>query len=516
MSRYNLIDEKWIPVRYLSGEYDELGILATLTNVENIAVIEAPSPLVTVALHRFLLAVLYRALEGPCDIDEAKKYFKEGLPEDKIQKYLEKWKDRFCLFDDKYPFMQIPEFTPKNWRSWTVLAAEHNADNAKVLFDHITLSMSGSISFAAAVRWLLAAQTFAVSTGKSEIAHTGTSPSASALMVIPIGKTLLDTLCFCLVPQNKDVLKNDLPIWERPPETVGNLKPGIKRKIFGIADMYSWRGRSVRFNDNNTNEISEVAFASGVNDDESDIIDPMLAYAIVDVKNNETKATEKRKVIVHLHEKGVWRDFDSLLPDNTQLAPKVIDNMVALTRYIMERIADSIMVLGQKYNPPRPNIVFWRKESFILPKVAIGDRYIRGDIHSYLAKAENTNKSLYSACETYAQSLLSRGERKPEKKDITNFIDQMNVLPCYWSMLERKFHEILRDYALDIDPDDIHRDWFVAVRNALSDSWQLHQDSIAGSDAWAIRAMVKADDIIAKEIAKLNKEIKLLKEEVTV
>ncbi len=501
---------------YLNGDRDELGILETLTNAEHISVIEDASPLVTAALHRFLLAVLYRSLEGPCDIDEAKKYFKEGLPKDRIKKYLEKWNNRFWLFDDNYPFMQIPEFTPKNWRSWTVLAAEHNADNAKVLFDHITLSASGSISFAFATKWLLAAQAFAVSTGKSEIAHTGTSPSAGALMVIPLGKTLSDTLCFCLIPQNKDVLKNDLPIWERPLETVEDIKSGIKRKVLGIADLYSWRGRSVRLKYNNTDEISEVAFASGVNDDESDFIDPMLAYAIVDVKNKDTKVLEKKKVTVRLQEKGVWRDFDSLLPDNTQLAPKVIDNMIALTRNNSERTAGNIVVFGQKYNPPRPNIIFWRNESFILPKAVIGDRYIRGDVHSYLIEADNTSKSLYSACATYARLLLSRGERKPEKKDISNFIEQMNVLPHYWSKLERKFHEVLRDYTLDKDPDDIHHDWLVAARDALSDSWKLHQNSIAGSDAWAIRAMVKANGIIENKIKELNNEIKQLEKEVPV
>jgi CRISPR system Cascade subunit CasA len=512
MSKYNLIDEPWIPVRDLKGSRKELGILETLTTAENISVIEDSSPLVTAALHRFLLAVLYRALEGPCDIDEAKKYFKEGLPKDKIKQYLEKWNDRFWLFDEKYPFGQIPDFTPKAWRSWTVIAAEHNADNAKVLFDHIDVSASGSIGYAAAARWLLATQTFAVSTGKSELSHTGTSPSAGALMAIPIGKTLADTLLFCLVPQNRDVFINDLPVWERSRESLESLKSGVKRKLSGITNLYSWQGRSVRFKNDNTERVSEIAFASGVGYEDSGVIDPMLAYAIVDVKDKETKETTKKKVTVHLGDRGAWRDFDSLLPDDTQLAPKVIQNMIALTRNSPEKMADSVMVLGQKYNPPRPNIVFWRMEKFTLPKAMASDRYIRGDIHSYLEEAKDVSKSLYSACASYAQSLLSRGERKPEKKDVSNFIEQIPSLPQYWSMLEAKFHEVLRDYTLDKNPDDIHHEWLVAVRNALSSAWKLHQDSIAGGDIWAIRAMAKADVVIGKKIAELHKSIQSLKE----
>ena len=89
MSRYNLTDEKWIPVRFPDGTRGEQSIRDTLLRAKNIAAIEDPSPLVVAALHRFLLAVLYRALEGPVDINQAKTIFKAGLPAEKITGYLE-------------------------------------------------------------------------------------------------------------------------------------------------------------------------------------------------------------------------------------------------------------------------------------------------------------------------------------------------------------------------------------------------------------------------------------------
>ncbi len=117
MSQFNLIDESWIPVRKCSGERLELGIRDTLLYAKEIAVIEDTSPLVVAALHRLLLAVLYRALEGPTDIDQAKAWFKSGLPAERISAYLEQWRDRFWLFDESYPFFQIPGFEPKVWRA---------------------------------------------------------------------------------------------------------------------------------------------------------------------------------------------------------------------------------------------------------------------------------------------------------------------------------------------------------------------------------------------------------------
>ncbi|WP_294259684.1 type I-E CRISPR-associated protein Cse1/CasA [Propionivibrio sp.] len=243
MSRFNLIDEKWIPVRYPNGERDELGIRDTLLRAKEIATIEDGSPLVVAALHRLLLAVLYRALEGPTDIDQAKALFRDGLPSERISAYLEKWKERFWLFDEKYPFGQIPTFEPKTWRAWTVLAAEHNADNAKVLFDHVDVEAPGTISCAAVVRWMLATQTFSVSCGKSELSHTRGAPSAKAAMALPLGRDLHDTLLLSLVPQNREIHIRDLPQWERVLEPLEKLKAGASRGADGFADCYTWRTR---------------------------------------------------------------------------------------------------------------------------------------------------------------------------------------------------------------------------------------------------------------------------------
>jgi len=80
VSRYNLIDEPWIPVRDLNGNLSDMGIKDVLLRSRELATIEDPSPLVVAALHRFLLAVLYRALKGPTDIEHAKRLFRDGFP----------------------------------------------------------------------------------------------------------------------------------------------------------------------------------------------------------------------------------------------------------------------------------------------------------------------------------------------------------------------------------------------------------------------------------------------------
>lgn len=496
MSRFNLIDEEWIPVRFLDGNHGELGIQDILLGGKDIAAIEDPSPLVVAALHRFLLAVLYRALEGPTDIDQAKKLFKKGIPGNKITAYLEKWRDRFWLFDEKYPFGQVPTFEPKKWRAWTVLAAEHNADNAKVLFDHVDVEASGTISAAAAIRWILATQTFSVSCGKSELSHTGTAPSATAAIVLPLGGNLQDTLIFALVPENREIAGGDLPLWEREPESVNRLRQGVKRASSGLADRYTWRIRSIRLVENNLGRVEKLAFASGVGDSSVDQVDPMLGYRIDD---------KRGKLPIQFRDRGLWRDFDALLPDQSHLGPQVIEHALRLTRSNLARFPRSVLVLGQANS--KAKIEYWRMERFALPEALTGDRFIRTEILQLLREAEDAQKCLWSASRSYARDLLSRGKREPVANDIKAFVKQMPTNSWYWSALEARFHEILQEYTLERDSDDIRCQWLTFVRDILRKAWEQHRASVSMGDAWAIRALVKAEGPVRAKLKELDEEI---------
>ena len=141
----------------------------------------------------------------------------------------------------------------------------------------------------------------------------------------------------------------------------------------------------------------------------------------------ETKEKVKKRVAIRFEEKGFWRDFDSLLPDDAHLAPKVIENAVTLTKMDRKRLPRGVMVLGQRYFPPRPNIAFWRKEHFALPEAISGDRYIRHDIRDILIEAEKAGDELNRACDAFAKDILRHGERKVEKNDVRNFVDQLSA-----------------------------------------------------------------------------------------
>lgn len=494
--RFNLIDEPWIPVRHADGRIAELGLREVLLTANSIAEIQDASPLVVAALHRFLLAVLYRALEGPTDRQQAKAWFKDGLPLHRIDDYLSRWRDRFWLFHSRYPFAQIPDYEPTKWHAWTVLAAEHNASNAKVLFDHTDVAHAGSIPAAQAARWLLAAQSFALGGGNSDFGYTKSAPSATAVMALPIGRSLADTLLFCLVPQNRAVAEGDIPIWEREPESVATLKSGRERSPAGFADLYTWRTRSVRLQPDHARGIESLAFASGVGSTSTAQIDPMVGYR-VDEKHG--------RLPLIFRARGLWRDFDSLLPDAADCAPKVVEHAIFLGSSAPVRFPTSIIAAGQAND--KAKIEYWRMERFALP-VKTND--LRSEIHALLAYAEEAQTSLWLACKSFARDLLSRGEREPAGKDVTNFLRQMTVIDSYWSTLEARFHEVLREYTEERDFEDIRHGWLISVRSALSAAWSAHRASVSTGDAWAIRALAKAERPVRHRLGSLSEVISKL------
>lgn len=507
MSQFNLIDEKWIPVRFSDGTRDELGIRDTLLRAKEIAAIEDQSPLVVAALHRFLLAVLYRALEGPTDIDQAKVLFEQGLSHEKITAYLEKWHNRFWLFDEGHPFYQVPSYEPKeknglkHWRTWSAMAVEHNADNAKVLFDHLDIGRAGAVHLGKAACWLMACQTFALGGGNSDFKYTKSGPSAIAVMVLPMGKNFHDTLILSLVPENRKVLREDIPVWERESEPLEDLQNGMEKHISGWADLYTWRTRSIKFNRYGDGDaIRELAFASGVNGSWEDIDDPMVGYNIRDNRGKQP---------IRFRERGIWRDFDSLLPDNGNLAPKVIEHAIALARSNLGCFPKAVLVIGQAND--RAKVDFWRMECFALPEALASDRFIRTEIRQLLNDAEETQKFLWRACRSFARDLLSRGDRNPTEGDVKEFVKQLSGDSWYWSTLEFHFHQILHKYTLERDFEEIRHQWLTFVRDTLKRAWGKHRAAVSTGDAWTIRALVKSEGPISVKLKKLNDEIRKLK-----
>ncbi len=319
---FNLIDEPWIPCVPLNGgAVVECSIKEVLTNASAYREIHDNSPLVTVSLHRLLLAILHRAC-GPKTLREARKLVSDGLPIHTINTYLTEWHHRFDLFDEEHPFYQTARLEMRHYSGLSRLASEVNFSG---IFDHTADNGSPAYHPAEAARLLVAAQSFALGFGKSGNAKINgisiTPPySVDAILLRGItvwltGRNLKETLTINLCPY-EDMDAKDIPTWEldKPYKLRDTLVRGQRRSHIarGIIDRYTWQSRLLRFIPEAVQGmimVRNVYFTQGRNADKSPE-DPMKAYV---------KGEEGFTPISLSSSRASWRDAHSLLALNRDM-----------------------------------------------------------------------------------------------------------------------------------------------------------------------------------------------------
>ena len=252
MFSFNLVDQPWIPCRLLDGPVKNLGLRDTLRRAHEIEQVTAPSPLATVAIHRLLLAVLHRALDGPRDaaawhaIHEAGRFDAEAL-----DAYLGQWRARFDLFDAEYPFFQAASLSDTLARPVSALLHEGGTDGSTAHFNHPADVVPGSLSPPRAAQQLVAHQAFAL--GGLITHEPGESPSApaaplvTAVVFLTQGESLFETLLRNLHRYDPEhgapfeAAGPDPPAWERDSGTTSEV-----RLSGGYLDLLTWQRRRIR------------------------------------------------------------------------------------------------------------------------------------------------------------------------------------------------------------------------------------------------------------------------------
>jgi CRISPR system Cascade subunit CasA len=315
---FNLLDEQWIPVRYLDGRTDQLGLLQLFADARRIRALAETEPPSLIALYRMLLAITHRAFTrrfGRWTVNDMALHYRDGLPLDAIEEYLEHWRERFWLFHPDEPFMQVPalagaDATRDKFKPWTQIALDAACGNTPALFDHSMDGMTAPIDTAPALRKLLGFLQFTPG-GLVKVLRTSDNagPVANTAAVLPLGETLAHTLCLALHPAPREE-QEDMPTWERTPPTLAQLcEPATLAS--GPNDRYTRLSRSVLLCQDTAggNRISMIRFAEGLAlAEDENARDRMASY----------RAGTNGMVRLSFSEgRAVWRDLGNLLPDGS-------------------------------------------------------------------------------------------------------------------------------------------------------------------------------------------------------
>lgn len=272
-SAFNLIDEPWIAVRRPDNVVIEVSIRDAFHQASSLRGLAGEIPTQEAAVLRLLLAIAIRATaEYRSDdekIDDWAQWWESGLPLHEIDEYLDRWHDRFNLFDDKAPFMQVAGLhTATGKHSGLVKIISEVPANDR-LFTTRDGAGIASLGFAEAARWLIHAHAFDVSGNKSGAVGDprvkkgkgypiGTGISGAMGIVIVEGASLAETLLLNLFLENDP--QDDLPVWERPPQVAA---PDREHPVpTGCADLFTWQSRRARLITDG-NRVVDVLLCNG-------------------------------------------------------------------------------------------------------------------------------------------------------------------------------------------------------------------------------------------------------------
>ena len=473
MASFNLVDEPWIPCLTQGGECRELGLRDALVGAPDLREVVDSSPLVTVALHRLLLAVLHRVF-GPRDQEawaalwRAERFDPAGLDE-----YLDAWRGRFDLFDEARPFYQVASLDYQYAVPIANLAHElASSANRASLFDH-TIPASSEASPAQAARYLIAYQLFGVggmiSLGRDEnpalAKSTDAGPLTKTALVLAKGSNLFQTLMLNLLrydPPNAEPFQSepdDRPAWERDEQT-----SYTDRYPLGYLDLLTWQSRRVRLKPEPVEDgrivIRQVVrmkghpFPSGWQ---------RLGHETMLAFKRQLKAQpghEPWPPVAFREDRALWRDSHVLFQSvgDRHERPRNLGWIGELTSAnILDRSRTvQLDLLGMTTDQAK--VLLWRHERLPLPVAYLTDLELYQALVSAIELAEAASRELERAVWTLAKlSLAPRsdelGASQPKTEQIRALVRSLAPGAAYWPRLEAPFRHLLVDLEEDVSVD---------------------------------------------------------------
>lgn len=487
---FNLLDQPWIPVSTPGGASDLVSLLEVARNARAYTTIGHADPLVTIAVHRLVLAFLHRALDGPSSSDEAGDWYSDGFPQQKIEGYAQKWRHRFDLFDAERPFLQQPgiEFEPLG-DHWTRLSSARGSFNTNVLFRPELRSKAppeGDIFASEAALELLGHQAFTLGGLIKRLGVTSAkgSPLATAALTLVNGENLHQTLCLNLVPYAGRHSRNDAPVWERDQPSLADLQKPREYSILGLAASYVWPARAILLRPDSEGRVEKMYYAAGQPPTEGRYPDPMMTL----VKN----AKGEDYPMGYREGKGMWRDLHSFVPKpSARAAPEVIEH--ASTLLLSQGDYDTPLtfsVFGMVNN--KAKIALVRQERLQLPSVFLRHHALAERLEGWIKEAGDGAFRLKQALQVLARGLISLGENV-DPNSIKAQVSAFGYEERYWPEAERAFWRFLGTLAHDPTEfaeqvDERARQWTAQLNTLVHQTYSDIAESL-GRSARTLRAI---------------------------
>lgn len=432
MPSFRIDQQPWIPVETLDGHFRELSLAEVLADVLRIRRLVGTPPEAAV-LHRFLLAILHRAVPVP-DLASWQKLWREpAIAFDAARAYVGSHADAFDLFDSRRPFLQHPALPPGD-KPMAVLLYDRARGNNPVFLDASLESDMTPCTPAEAIRGMLVNFAFGgshpdksnpLSTGKENTMYAG--PLCARLIAVVEGENLAETLLLNLLVGQEA----GRPAWERPVPPHPCRTPAE-----GLCDRYTRATRFVRLKPSDDGLAclsTALHMGEGLLEDDARPSDPMMPLYL---------ASDKRLKVQRLQAgRALWRSSHVFLNsrESTEAIPaKALSQTARLVNmgYLDEETPVGLRILGVAGNAQGPETEFWRDETLPFNLSVIRDDRRFQSLKSAVETAEEGASRLRARLTRFASNYLRGVVADPKTEDVKRLVDEIAPdLRQYWSAI---------------------------------------------------------------------------------
>lgn len=453
---FSLVTEPWLPCYSRHGRMTELGLRELITTAHDRESLHDESPLATLALHRLVLALLHRVY-GPVDRAAWVTLYRKGRFEAALlDRYLERWVERFDLLHPERPFYQARGLWDLGYEPdglGRLILERSNYGAAVNVFQHRPQwrNEADTISLAEAARTLVTLQAFAPGGLVKKAGEPGSASAAplnrGAAMLVR-GSSLFDTLMFNLLVYEPGsglpvaASEADAPCWEQASleRPVGTKEPA--RRARGWLDLLTWQSRRLELwlDERNNRRVRGVVYCvgQGLLDDDLPAPEPMLAYS----KRGSPAAL--RAVDINV-ERALWRDSHALIrhadADQARAAKTVLQLAHREIREAIQGKSLRLSVLGMKGDQAK--IEFACEELLPVPFAVLHDPGKVWAIRDATQLAEDVGQALRFGVRNAVNAMLSTATRDADKDDVTRVARSLGAEGAYWWRLGYAFESFL-------------------------------------------------------------------------
>ena len=469
---YNLLDEPWLPIRLADGRIQSMGLLEMFRRGDEAVALAETAPPSLIAEYRLLLAIVHRALTrslGTWTEPQRVGWYLQGLPIDDICAYLEAWRHRFWLFDDEHPFLQVAALatadeTKDKRKPWTQVSLASANGNAPVVFDHALDDAPEAIGPAHALAHLLG---YLQVTPGGLVKTLRDSDKAGALVntaaVLPVGPRLSQTLCLALhAAPLPGYAEPDLPSWERPPLTLGQLR-GDPVLASGPNDRYTRQSRAVLLQREADGQVRWLRFAAGwALGEDPQAPDPMACYRA---------GTNGLVRVTFAEGRSLWRDLPALVPAPAEgfRAAEVVQRAAVLRRSTGGAAPQALLVAGLASDQAK--LLRWRFDQIVLPEALLIEPGRALDLHAQVALAETVHQQLRMISTDLVAATLPHPGSKDPRSRAREMVEAGPLSTTFFASAERQLWPLMTLIAND-DIDAAVRLWHRTLREAATAAWE--------------------------------------------